>query len=182
MARGRHAGGQDCPHRGIEAAGRQGPDGRRWHERRAGACCRARLDVTGQRHPFEPGDRRSGVPRRSPRARRHGNRLLAEGAAADAAKPVAGCGLQFACGAARDCGPRDAAGRRRRDVGFVVAGDLERVARASRCEGVWLMEVLVFLVPLALDARRHRPDGFSLVAQERPVRRPRRGGLARDCR
>ena len=31
-------------------------------------------------------------------------------------------------------------------------------------------------------ARHHRPDGFSLVAQERPVRRPRRRGLARDCR
>ena len=41
------------------------------------------------------------------------------------------------------------------------------------------MEVLVFLVPLALTLGAHRPDGFSLVAQERPVRRPRRSGLAR---
>ena len=44
----------------------------------------------------------------------------------------------------------DAAGRRRRDVGFVAAGDPERAARPSRHEGVRLMEVLVFLVPLAL--------------------------------
>ena len=150
VARGRHAGGKDCPHRGIEAAGHQGSDGRRWHERRAGACRRARLDVTGQRHPFEPGDRRPGVPRRSPRARRRGHRLLAEGTAADAAKPVAGCGLQPDCRAARDGGPRDAAGRRRGHVGFVAAGDRERIARPSRRAGVLLMEVLVFLVPLAL--------------------------------
>ena len=49
--------------------------------------------------------------------------------------------------------------------------------RAHRgAQGVRLMEVLVFLVPLALTLGAHRPDGFSLVAQERPVRRPRRGG------
>src|SRR5207253_6266269 len=98
----------------------------------------------------EPSDRRSGVPRRSPCARRRCHRLLAEGPAADAAKPVAGCGLQSACRAARNRRPCDAAGRRCRHVGFVTAGDLERVARASRREGVLLMEVLVFLVPLAL--------------------------------
>jgi hypothetical protein len=34
----------------------------------------------------------------------------------------------------RHCRPRDAAGRRRRDVGLVAAGDLERIARASRRE------------------------------------------------
>src|SRR5436190_7706254 len=150
MARGRHAGGQDWPYRRIEAAGQQGPDGWRWHERRAGACCRARLNVTGQRHSSEPGNRRPGVPRRSPRARCRWHRLLAEGVAADAAKPVAGCGIQFACRTACDCGARNAAGRCRRHVGFVTAGDLERIARASRREGVLLMEVLVFLVPLAL--------------------------------
>src|SRR3954468_13224475 len=150
MARGRHAGRQDWPYRGIEAAGHQGPDGWRWHERRAGACCRARVDVTGQRHSSEPGNRRPGVPRRSPRARRRCHRLLAESAAADAAKSVAGCGIQFACRAACDCGASNATGRCRRHVGFVTAGDLERIARASRREGVLLMEVLVFLVPLAL--------------------------------
>ena len=65
MARRRHAGRQDRAHRGTEAAGRQGDDGRRRHERRAVAGGGARLDVADQRHPSQPGDRRSGFPRRA---------------------------------------------------------------------------------------------------------------------
>ena len=44
------------------------------------------------------------------------------------------------------------------------------------------MEVLVFLVPLALVLGLLGLVGISLVAQERPVRRPRRRRLASDCR
>ena len=75
------------------------------------------------RHPFEPGHRRSGFPRRPPRARGGGHRLLAESAAADAAESVAGGRIQSAGGAAGDCRSGNAAGGGGGDVGFVAAGD-----------------------------------------------------------
>ena len=54
-------------------------------------------------------------------------------------------------------------------------------ARRARAGGA-LMEVLVYLVPLALGLGALGPRRLSLVAEERPVRRSRRRRLARHRR
>src|SRR5262249_54509312 len=63
----------------------------------------------------------------------------------------AACGrLQFSGRAGRHRGPGDTADRGRGNVRLVLAGHAQRIARTASREGVIVMEVLVFLVPLAI--------------------------------
>ena len=150
LAGGRHACRQDRAHRGTEGPGDQGDDGRRRPERRAVAGGGACLDVADHRRASEPGDRRPGLPRQAAGPGGRGDRFFAQGAAADAAEPLARDRLQFSGGP--DCDQRrgDAADRRRGDVGLLHPGHAQRAARPPRRGQEVLMEVLVFLVPLAL--------------------------------
>ena len=150
LARRRYACRQDRAHRGTEGPGNQGDDGRRWPERCAVAGGGACLDVPDQCRASEPGDRRSGVPRQAAGAGGRGDRFLAQGAAVDAPESLARDRLQFSGGS--DCDQRrgDAADRRGSDVGLLHPGHAQCAARPSRRGQEVLMEVLVFLVPLAL--------------------------------
>ncbi|MHC2409131.1 Cu2+-exporting ATPase [Bradyrhizobium diazoefficiens] len=89
MACRRHAGRQDRADRGVEAARCKSADGRRRHERRALAGGRPRLDVADLGGASQPGHRRSRLPRPAAGSCRRRDRFRAQGAAPDAAEPLA---------------------------------------------------------------------------------------------
>ncbi len=78
------------------------------------------------------------------------DRLRAQGAAPDAAEPLA-CG-RLQCAGGSDCHQwrGDAPDCGGGDVGLLGAGDAQRASRPPRREGECVMEVMVILVPLAL--------------------------------
>ena len=146
--------GQDRAHRG-DAKGRAArADGRRWSQRCAVAGSRQRLDVAGQRHASRAGRRRRDLPRRAARTGRHGVEAVAPRLQGHEAEFVARGDLQRRRAAGGDRRSRDATDRGRGDVGLFDPGDGERAAGARRRQaglgGRRPMEVLIYLVPLAL--------------------------------
>ena len=94
---------------------------------------------------------------------------FAQGAASDAAEPLACGGLQRTCRTDRDRRAGDAADRGRRDVRVRPCWSCSMRCGRGVEEGAGLMEVLVFLVPLAITLGALGLDGLSLVVEERPV-------------
>ena len=84
-------------------------------------------------------------------------------------------------GAARRARLRHAADRRARDVGLVGRGDAQ-CAEGARRERARGMNVLVYLVPVALALGFLGLAAFLWALRTRPVRRPRRRRLAGDQR
>jgi cbb3-type cytochrome oxidase maturation protein len=113
----------------------------------AGGC--ACLDLADHGCAPDPGACGRGVSWRSIEAGPAGGCHLAARSPPDEGKFDAGGDLQFVRGAAGDCRTGDAADRRGCHVGIVAAGHLERAARAAP-PGSSLMNVLIYLVPLAL--------------------------------
>src|SRR5262249_29612853 len=109
---------------------------------------RRRFDVTGERDPPVPGHGRCGVPRRETRPGCRRPRRGAARSKRDAAESAACRRLQRDRSPDRDRRARDAADRRDRDVGLFQAGHGECAARQTA--GAIRMEVLIYLVPLAL--------------------------------
>ena len=140
---------QDRAAQGARERRPSGAHGRGRPQRRAGAGGGACLDLAGVGRPYRPGAGRCAVPGRAARAGRRRVAHRSQGAPADGRESLAFGDLQWDCGAgggARSC---DASHCGAGDVWLLHPGDAECGARA-RGAGEALMNVLVYLVPLAL--------------------------------